>query len=288
MKGKLTRMLLAAAVVCMLFTACGSDDDDDTKTNDKDVTEIIGDEGGAITSADNNLVINIPAGVMTDETSVTVTVNESNEHPDGVGTMFTLESAVDQFEEPVTLTFSYTDESLPAGMQPEFLTVVFREEGGEWITKPNATLDKITKTITVQTDHFSQWSLASRGEGYIDVSIPIDTFAINIPADRFVNANGISEYSDTLIFYFQDNETLYKSRLTKIGNFEIELDTELAMQLYISHEDIGIYSGPVDVVFSSLGENSGDVIGATFSGDAKRLSNEQTFPVNGKFFFQLE
>src|SRR5690606_19643542 len=111
MKGKLTRMLLATGIVCMLFSACGSDDDDDTKTNDKDVTKIIGEDGGAITSADNNLVINIPAGVMTDETSVTVTVNESNEHPNGVGTMFTLESAVDQFEEPVTLTFSYTDES---------------------------------------------------------------------------------------------------------------------------------------------------------------------------------
>lgn len=286
MKRNFALMFFAVAITCMLLYACGSDDD--PKTSSKDNTKIIGAAGGTLTSTDDNLVIDVPAGVMSDETSVTVTVDESNAHPNGVGTMFTLESAVDQFDEPVTLTFSYTDDMLPTGARPEFLTVAFRKDDGQWTTKPNAILNKTSKTITVQTDHFSQWSLAFTDKGYMDISIPIDTFDVNIPADRFRNANGIGDYSDSLLFYFEDEHTLYKSVLSKIGSFELELDSALQMHLSTTLDGVNLYSGTVGVIFTSLGNAPGEMMSATFSGEIQRISNKGMVPVNGKFYFQIE
>jgi hypothetical protein len=286
MKRNVVLSLFTAAITCMLLYACGSDDD--PKTPSKEVTEVIGTAGGTLTSADDNLVIDIPAGVMNDETSVTVTVNEANSHPNGIGTMFSLESAVDHFEEPVTLTFSYTDDALPAGGLPEFLTVAFREDGGEWITKPNAVLNKASKTITVQTNHFSQWSLAFTGEGYMDVAVPIDTFEANILADRLTNANGPGDYGDSLFFYFEDEQTLYKSLLYKIGDFELTLNTEVDMWLNVSSNGVNLYSGTVGVIFTSLGKDPGDVMGGTFAGTIQRISNKVMVPVEGKIYVQLE
>jgi hypothetical protein len=286
MKRSSALMFFATAATCMLLSACGSDDDPKTKPND--VTEIIGTAGGTLTSSDDNLEIDIPAGVMDDGTSVTVTVNESNAHPDGVGTMFTLESEVDEFDEPVTLTFAYTDDMLPPGALPEFLTVAFREDGGAWTKKANGVLNKTSKTITVQTYHFSQWSLAFTGEGYMDFVVPIDTFEVNIPADRLTNANGSGDYGDSLLFYFEDEQTLYKSVLHKIGSFELTVNTEVEMALSIRLDGVNVYSGTVDVVFTSLGKDPGDIMGGTFSGDIQRISDKGMVPVNGKIYVQLE
>jgi hypothetical protein len=286
MRRNVVFMFFATAIICMLLYACGSDDD--TKTPPKENTKIIGTGGGTLTSTDDNLVIDIPAGVMNDETSVAVTVNESNAHPHGIGSMFTLESSVDQFEEPVTLTFSYTDVVLPAGALPEFLTVAFRKDGGEWIIKPNAVLNKTSKTITVKTNHFSEWSLAFTGEGYMDFVVPIDTLEVSIPVDRLTNANGTGDYGDSLFFFFEDQQTLYKSVLYKIGSFELAVNTEVEMFLNFSSNGVSLYSGTVAVVFTSLGSNPGDVMGGTFSGNIQRLSDKVIVPVGGKVYVQLE
>lgn len=270
----------------MLLYACGSDDD--PKTSTKGVTEIIGTAGGSLTSTDNNLVIDIPAGIMNDGTSVTVAVNESNANPNGVGTMFTLESEVDEFDEPVTLTFHYTNEQLPSGALPEFLTVAYREDGGDWITQPNASLDKTSKTITVETLHFSEWTLQFTGDGYMDFAVPVDEFAVNIPADRLKNANGAGEYGDSLFFYFEAEQTIYKSVLYKIGSFELAVDTPIPMTLGITADGVNLYSGTVGVTFNSIGDEAGEITGATFSGEIQRTSNKDTVPVNGQIYVQLE
>lgn len=309
MNRKIISALFLVAFSFLFLVSCNDDDskiDPDVNTpdpenpiKDTDPTDpdpddpdenaaVIDHEGGELASSDEKLLITVPEGVFTEPVAISIEAAETNEHPTGVGTMYELNTEVDRFDEPLTLRFDYDESLLPEGVHPELLTVVFRRDGESWMTKPNAVLDKTTKTIAVQTDHFSDWSLAVQGDGYIDIAIPQDTFQLNLPLDEVIDGvGGEDDYSDTLTFNFKDVETGYSTYMHKIGDFEVGAGEELTMFLSIRSAEASAYSGTVTVNFAEYGTASGNLVTCTITGEVTN-PEEHVFPITGKIAYQVE
>ena len=306
MKNKFVLRFLTFA---FLFTACFAckDDEPDTdpKINDPVVVDpikdpdpneepdpdenpdekpvVIDQEGGQIQSSDQDLLITIPEGTFEGAVEISVLENEVNEFANGIGTMYSLSSEVDQFDEPVTLTFNYNEGLLPDGVSPDLITVAFRRDGGEWQRKPNAVLDKSAMAIKVETDHFSDWTLAADSMGFIDVLIPFDTFQVNMPFDKMVLSDlNAGDYSDTLIFDFEDKATGLATSLYEVGSLDFTPGTEITMSLGVTSDNQLRYGGSVLVIFSEFATNSGGLVVASFSGEVSD-PEKRKFPVKGKF-----
>ncbi len=255
----------------------------DPEENPDEQSIIVDQEGGQLQSSDQNLLIIIPEGVFEGSVEISVSKNEVNGLSNGIGTMYSLDTEVDQFDAPVTLSFNYSEELLPEGISPELLTVAFRRDGGDWTKKPNAILDKAAMTVTVETDHFSEWTLAADSLGYIDVLIPYDTFQVHMPFDKMVLADiNAGDYSDTLIFDFEDKIAGMTASLYEVGSLDISPGAEVEMFLSVKANKETLYGGHVTVVFSEFGTIPGELIIAALTGDIKDPDKTE-FPVTGKF-----
>ncbi len=117
----------------------------------------IGSEGGIANSSDGLLSVNIPQGALSGSTIISIQPITNNA-PLGIGKGYRLEPEGLSFEKPVTLTFHYNDELLDS-KPAEFLWIVFQESDGSWKAMLKSTVDTNAKTVTVETSHFSDWSL---------------------------------------------------------------------------------------------------------------------------------
>jgi hypothetical protein len=64
------------------------------------------------------------------------------------------------FDQPVTITFTYNPNSIPAGVNEEDLSIAFYDDiNGEWVVLENITIDPLTHTITGQTTHFTPFTV---------------------------------------------------------------------------------------------------------------------------------
>jgi hypothetical protein len=119
-------------------------------------TKTIGPEGGVLTTADKNIRVTIPAGAVSTATVFSVQPIE-NKAPNGLGVAYRLLPEGITFQKPVTLTVAYTD-SLLAGTTAECLFIAY--QGADRIWKAQQTTpDERSKTVSVSTTHFSDWSL---------------------------------------------------------------------------------------------------------------------------------
>jgi hypothetical protein len=276
-----------AAVCIVIFSQC-KDDPNDAKNS-----KVIGTAGGMVASNDNNLTVTIPAGSFDQNTKVTVNSSSTNTNPEGVGTMYSIESDAKQFDKPVQLTFHYADNALSNGNIAEMLTVSYREDGGPWMKQPNAQLNKADKSLTVSTNHFSDWTVSFSDSGYVDIAIPEDTFATNIPVYWYQNENKDTneQYSDSLNLLFQHHQeqTGIRVGLVKNGSYDpVTANVATDMELYIYSDQTLLYAGTVQVTFSSISVTSGDIVGGTFSGTVDRETDKHAFALSGKFYFKVK
>ena len=128
-------------------------------------TTTIGPDGGKVTSSDGILSLDIPQGALSEQTDISVQPI-SNEAPLGVGLGYRLTPEGTAFSVPITLTFHYTDEML-ASNPAEFLWIVFQVADGSWNAMLKSTVDKNTKTVSVEATHFSDWTTGR----FIDLSL---------------------------------------------------------------------------------------------------------------------
>lgn len=116
----------------------------------------IGSAGGELTSTDGKVKVTIPAGALA--TSQNISIQRiSNTNPMGANKGYRLLPHGLQFAQPVTITFSY-DEKTMNGTLPEALGIAFQNDEGVWWALPVVT-DTAAKKVTVNTTHFSDWSL---------------------------------------------------------------------------------------------------------------------------------
>ncbi len=120
----------------------------------------IGPAGGTLTSADGRMTLKVPANAVNE--SVTFSIQPiTNKAANGVGNGYRLEPDGRQFPVPVEVSMRFEDKDIE-GTAPEALYVAYQDKNGSWRADPTARLDTFARTITVSTDHFTDYSTFTR------------------------------------------------------------------------------------------------------------------------------
>ncbi|MFZ5877722.1 MAG: PKD domain-containing protein [Nitrospirota bacterium] len=116
---------------------------------------LIGSSGGTVTSGNGTASLTIPAGALASNQAITV--EPVANPPAGAIAAFELGPDGLQFSQPVTVTITYDEASLPAGVsEADLFLRTF--ENGVWIATgavENSTVDATQNTVSAQTTHFS-------------------------------------------------------------------------------------------------------------------------------------
>lgn len=115
-------------------------------------TQTVGADGGLVSSPDGMLVIDIPAGALSANTTIGIEPI-TNEAPLGAGGGYRLTPEGTEFAKPVTLTFKINE-----GLQPGLSWIVTQKTDGTWLGCRNTDSDEAAQTLSVQTHHFSDWA----------------------------------------------------------------------------------------------------------------------------------
>ncbi|MGE7777582.1 hypothetical protein ACQKLP_22885 [Chitinophaga sp. NPDC101104] len=113
--------------------------------------------GATITSADGSFKLRIPVGAVNANTDILVQ-EVKNTAPGAVGRSFELQPHGTVFQKPVTLEFSWEGHESWVNI-PEALGVARQDEKNFWRLAKAPVIDKVKKTVSVQTTHFSNWAL---------------------------------------------------------------------------------------------------------------------------------
>ena len=121
------------------------------------VTKQIGINGGAVTSSDGKIELQIPAGALSGNTTISIQAITNNA-PNGISNAYRFTPDGMKFSTAVTLKIHYTAGDL-AGTLPELLGIAFQDTTGLWWRVNNFTNDQTAKTVSVPMLHFSDWTL---------------------------------------------------------------------------------------------------------------------------------
>jgi len=120
------------------------------------VTGSFGAAGGSLSSGDGKLVLTVPAGALTANTTIGIQPITNFAHGK-IGSAYRLTPDGQTFAQPVTLTFAYADDEL-VGASADVLGVAFQTTTGFWQWAGVPTVNAATKTVSVKSTHFTDWS----------------------------------------------------------------------------------------------------------------------------------
>lgn len=123
------------------------------------VTQTIGSAGGVIESADGTVRVEVPAGALATEQTLSIQPIANHAHGK-VGGAFRLGPEGVTFASPVRLTFYFEPEQI-AGTSQKLLRVASQNRDGFWELHEDLSVDADERSVTVETHHFSDWSLVS-------------------------------------------------------------------------------------------------------------------------------
>jgi hypothetical protein len=123
------------------------------------VSADIGPDGGSLSSADGALTLTVPAGAFDQLHAVSIQPI-SNEAHGAKGPAYRIEPEGLHAALPMTLQFKYGDAELK-GTNAEYLSIAYQDAQALWHVYNKPALDADAKTLTVQTTHFSDWSLVA-------------------------------------------------------------------------------------------------------------------------------
>ncbi|MFD1139792.1 hypothetical protein ACFQ4C_01665 [Larkinella insperata] len=124
------------------------------------ITATIGPQGGTLTSADQRLTIQVPAGAV--ETSQPFRIQPiASTGPQALGTGFRLSPHGVTFKKPITIRVNYSPAQLD-GTVAQALALAYQTDKGVWRIAAKGRVDTTTHTVSVETTHFSDWALLQR------------------------------------------------------------------------------------------------------------------------------
>jgi hypothetical protein len=110
-------------------------------------------------SADGALRVEVPAGALAAEQILSIEPISNNAHGK-IGGAFRLGPEGTTFARPVRLTFNFAPEQI-VGTAPQLLRVASQNRNGFWELHEDLQLDADEGTVSVETTHFSDWSLVT-------------------------------------------------------------------------------------------------------------------------------
>lgn len=135
---------------------------------------IIGPEGGAFTTKDGLVNLDIPVNAVDEKIGITVeSVVDNLNDPDVVpGALFDFGPSPYNFNEDLTLTIKYDPANLPVGVSEDELRLLAVVDG-EWVQLPGSSVDVQNHTVTGPLSSFSRKGVG-RGKVNKIVVTPID------------------------------------------------------------------------------------------------------------------
>jgi hypothetical protein len=112
--------------------------------------------GASFATSDSSMVVTIPAGAVSSSTTINVQ-QITNTCTAGIGKSFSLTPHGTVFQKPVSIRFSYAGQE--EATIPKALGIAYHDKEGIWRMVNGAVVDTIHKTVTIQTTHFSNWTL---------------------------------------------------------------------------------------------------------------------------------
>ena len=169
----------------------------------------IGSEGGKVTTSDGKVVIDIPAGALSQDTNITIS---STRDQGVIGDVYALGPAGTTFAQPVEVTILYAHSSLPSNVTEDSLYLVTETEDGYLEPLTDIILDEPNNKVTGKMLHFSSvWITYSplvvngNNQPILSNDIPFATsfrMPIGDPRDmsskKIVCNDGLSQFSDDL------------------------------------------------------------------------------------------
>ena len=125
-----------------------------TPTGDK-VSQSIGPAGGVVRTADGNVSLTIPAGALSQSTTISLQPIENKAFL-GIGSAYEFSPDGLKFAKPAQLTVKYAAGSLD-GTSPEAIGIAFQDEKRVWQGKA-AKVNPTEGTFTASVPHFSSWA----------------------------------------------------------------------------------------------------------------------------------
>lgn len=141
----------------------------------------IGTAGGTIVSADNQVVLTIPAGALSEEKEISIQPI-TNEAPNGLGLAYRFSPDGTTFAKPASLTLNYDPRRVVAN-SPDAFRIATQGADRRWYRTPGVSVDTIAHTITTEMPHFSDWtayelfmmeSISFEGENYVELGASVN------------------------------------------------------------------------------------------------------------------
>ncbi|MGE7773681.1 hypothetical protein ACQKLP_03105 [Chitinophaga sp. NPDC101104] len=121
------------------------------------IAKTIGPAGGTLASADHRILLEVPPGTV--QTNVQFSIQPVENTLEGSpGKAFRLLPEGVAFTRPVTIRYTPGAEEL-AGINPEVLFLAYQNKDGYHYLASNTSIDPATHQLSVQTKHFSDWSI---------------------------------------------------------------------------------------------------------------------------------
>ncbi len=139
------RSILSSCLLCVIVAGCDPVGDD-----------VIGAEGGVVTSRDGRLILDIPAGALDD--AVEITVEEVEALPPGaLGPAYRVLPVGTVFNEPVEVLYNYS----AAGMDidPDEVRLVV-ERADDWSPLPDRVLHDEERVVSASALYLSTFGVA--------------------------------------------------------------------------------------------------------------------------------
>jgi len=145
--------------------------------------EIIGVEGGTVTTDTGSVSLEIPAGALIDDTSISIdpdpTISDGfaiREGTEAVGYAYVFGPDGTTFEIPVILTMVYDEASV--GNEDNLDIYLYNDGTGEWEAQ-GALVDTVANTLTLEMTHFSRYVVGEVVKVYVEVGLDPDTLNLN-------------------------------------------------------------------------------------------------------------
>ena len=188
-----------------LCDPCPSDPDDDCDESES-TSSIIGPDGGSVSNAGGSAEVQFPAGVVGEDTAISITSFDPGTADAGffvgdglvpAGSVYDFQPEMN-FTGDVSITLRYEQMAMPECGPEELDLDVYWWDGIDWVPQ-GAAQDCVANSLTVLTDHFSFYLVGhpdSDGDGIPDAR---DQCAGSILEDTVV-IDGCDSGIDNMIF----------------------------------------------------------------------------------------
>lgn len=123
------------------------------------VSAVIGVSGGQLASNDGVLTVEVPAGAFDQDRTLSIQQITNTAHG-AKGRAYRISPEGLRTTTPMTIRWNYTDDDV-LGTDANALTIAYQDAARLWHVFKEPTRDAATRTLSVSTTHFSDWSLVA-------------------------------------------------------------------------------------------------------------------------------